>query len=510
MLIQSDNCPWNVPVPVEPGRFVSVFPEHEQFNVQVTSSQPFGCDETRYPAESLLFADLQSSLHCHVTGRLGSGRSGFFRNRYLKGVGRTPLAANWNNRDFLHNTGHLAASSAIREYVVSRYLTDMGCEDSIVGCEGVLLAELDPRLRNYERMQYRGKEGGQLAPVDRYLQAISVKRGGFARQSNFLWMLSRLTPATIDRGRTGLGTFCELLIAALTPPGEAAPLLSESTPASMAALLRDSVARACEQFSRWFDKGVWWGSFMNNFTIDGRFLDLETPALLGGPCFGYLAAALPPGRARGVESGMVGTELFIYVEQAQLFCRELQRVLSNLPIPFSATERGFAAELAREIEEQVLSPHEILGSPQQAVEAVQWILDDAFGPIAPGERAKIARLVELTQSMEIGGLSARKQMAGEVEFSEVRGAPWMLTEPGLRWRPFAMQLGNGRMLGPSEEERRQSRFLAELIVDLDNTTSLSELLDKLANLPSLTGKKLPESNQSRPDHLDRPRLAAAS
>ncbi len=495
MLIQSENCPWNVPVPLESGRFVSVFPEHDELNVQVTSSQPFGYEETRYPAESLLYADLQSSLHCHVSGRLGSGRSGFYRNWYLKGMGRTPLAANWNNRDYLHNTGHLPASSAIREYVVSRYLTELGCEDSIVPCEGMLLAELDPRLRNYEHLLYRGKAAENMAPVDRCLQAISVKPGGFARHSNFLWMLSRLTPSGIDGGRTGLGTFCELLIAALTPPGETAPALSNSTPASIAAMLRASVVRACEQFRRWFDKGVWWGSFMNNFTIDGRFLDLETPALLGGPCFGYLAAAVPEGRARGLESGMVGTELFIYVEQAEIFCREMVRILSDLPRSFTAIERGFATALATEVEHQLLSPHELLGSPQQAFEWVEGIITDSFGPLAADDRATVAKFLERVQSMEVGAFNARKQMASEVEFAEVSGAPWMLTEPGLRWRPFAMQLSTGRTLGPSEEERRRSRFLAELIDDLDHTTSLDELLHKLANLPSLTGKQSPESDQ---------------
>ena len=62
------------------------------------------------------------------------------------------------------------------------------------------------------------------------------------------------------------------------------------------------------------------------------------------------------------------------------------------------------------------------------------------------------------------------------------GYPQLVTEPGARWRPYAVALSSGRRLEPSEAQRRAGRHLAELISDLDHTTSLPALLDKLVLL----------------------------
>ena len=115
----------------------------------------------------------------------GSGRSGVYRGWYLKGIGRTPLAANWHQGDYLHNTGHLAASSAIRELAISEWLRALSLDDTIVPCEGLLLAPLAPELARFAELLYGRLLDAPLPAVDRGFQAISVKRADFARASNF-------------------------------------------------------------------------------------------------------------------------------------------------------------------------------------------------------------------------------------------------------------------------------------------------------------------------------------
>jgi hypothetical protein len=483
MLVQSASCPWNVPVPVEPGRFVSVVPEHQPLNVQVARGRSYGVDSAQQQPESLLYADLQTNLYSNAVGRLGSGRSGFFRGWYLKGVGRTPLAANWNGDDKLHSSGHQTASSAIREYVVSRYLQSQDGASTVVACEGILLAELEPALADYQRIVYGDKPADVVPEVDNHVQAITIKSGAFARHSNFTWLLHHLSPCYVDRGRSSLGEFCELLTAALTLPGEQVPAAVDVTTTGLVHLLARGVRRACEHFRTWFTKGVWWGSFHNNFTIDGRFLDLEVPALLGGPCFGCLSSSENDSEPAGdLRSSLFGSELFFYLAHTRAFCSTLRLLLGNLPNWFSVVEREFAAELASEIEGRLLGPNELLGSRGQAIDLVRGLLDDVFGRLPPADQAMVDRVVEYLHDQELGPGPEFMAEQPELRLAAVPGCPRLLTEPGARWRPFAVALSSGRRLEPSEAQRRACRHLAELISDLDHTTSLPALLDKLTLL----------------------------
>ena len=50
---------------------------------------------------------------------------------YLKGMGRTSLAANWSDaEDRCHHSGHMLPSAAAREYLVSRALEGLGLRRS--------------------------------------------------------------------------------------------------------------------------------------------------------------------------------------------------------------------------------------------------------------------------------------------------------------------------------------------------------------------------------------------
>jgi len=50
--------------------------------------------------------------------------------------------------------------------------------------------------------------------------------------------------------------------------------------------LNVALTNGIENFDCFFKRGVIWNAMRNNFTIDGRFLDLETPILLGAPFIG--------------------------------------------------------------------------------------------------------------------------------------------------------------------------------------------------------------------------------
>lgn len=482
MMISQAICPWSVPVPVEISRFVSLVPAHAELNVQTAPLPAFGSRAEADPAESLLYADLQTMLYSQVAGRLGSGRAGFYRGWYLKGVGRTPLAANWNRGDHLHSSGHMAASAAIREYVASLYVQEQGCGGSIVPCEGVLLAELDPDLRRYHDHLYGARPEAVVPSVDRHLQAISVKPGAFARQTNFIWLLHHLTPATFDDGNNSLGRFCELMAAALTPDAEAAPESAtesaDATPDRLIAMFGQAVHLALEHFRAWFERGVWWGSFGNNFTLDGRFLDLETPALMGGPFAGYMSSSgNPPRRRRG---SVVAFEQLTFIAQTRAFCLEAVRILSKLPPYFHPIEREFGAALADEIEAQLLAPDQILGSRDQVQDQIMAMLEAVFGRLSPADHASVQRLLAAEYDRRVGDGWAGDPPAANL--SPIPGFPDLLVEPGPRFQPLALTLESGRRLGPSGQQIRDATRWADVIADLDHTTSLPGLLDKLAAL----------------------------
>ncbi len=102
------RVPWMVPVPVRPSSFTPLRPEHAELNVEAALGEigAFGAVRTMPDPTELLMCDLQMNADTSSFGRLGAGRSGVFRGKYIKGVGRTSLAGNWANPDDLaQNTG---------------------------------------------------------------------------------------------------------------------------------------------------------------------------------------------------------------------------------------------------------------------------------------------------------------------------------------------------------------------------------------------------------------------
>jgi hypothetical protein len=288
--MKAKDCPWNCPVPIRKSSFLGLRPSDAKFNLETDLGRISSFHLARKPLseKELLFCDQQTNVIGNVPRRGGSGRSGFYQGRYLKGCGRTFLALNWNDEDRYHNTGHLLPSAAIREYVVTRYLAAKGGLHAIVPCEGLLLRPLSKELKNCPDLLLFGK-ASQSPRIDAHFQAITHKPGTFARASNFVWFLDNA--ATLPRGDTEFNSYSFLSLFArfLEVPGSLRKESELLSPERIGELYAASLERTFAGFGDFYRHGVYWGSFYNNFTLDGRFLDLELAQMFGGPFLGAVS-----------------------------------------------------------------------------------------------------------------------------------------------------------------------------------------------------------------------------
>jgi hypothetical protein len=428
-----DHCtdPWNVAVPVVPGRFAAQRVEHAALAVQVDLGAigAFGFDRPVPGPEQLLYADLQSNPDSNAPGRLGSGRAGFYRGYYLKGIGRTTLAGNWSDpQDAYHNSGHQLPSAAVREYLVSVYLEACGLGHTIVPCQGLLLGQLPAAAERYVLAMLPGRDAGSIEPVDRRLQAISVKPAGFARFSNFLWALGHARPGlawTVDfwqRVRFYLG-------AAAEGDGSAGALVTG---------LARAIERGCAHFAAFVRAGVYWGSFHNNFTADGRFLDLETPVVFGRPFIGLLAESQDALTEVDLASGqrlLCGLELFHHVRQLRAFVRHLASHLvlrQQCGFRLGAAEDAFLGEL-REALHELLGPGHLLFDGEALKARLHAELCSALA-LPPAERAYLERVIEAQYDGYFIGHTGRTLV------SELRPLPLALApvEPTFAARAYCL------------------------------------------------------------------------
>src|SRR5207253_8630395 len=70
----------------------------------------------------------------------------------------------------------------------------------------------------------------------------------------------------------------------LNPPDRRENLAGE--PASIARAMDGAFRRGLANFQRYERAGLFWIYTHNNFTLDGRFVDLETPMFFGAPFVG--------------------------------------------------------------------------------------------------------------------------------------------------------------------------------------------------------------------------------
>ena len=150
-------------------------------------------------AERVAFADFQLLPEGASRGRLGAGRGVRLDGWYVKGVGRTQLAANWRvSKDTRHATGqHVSVVGGPRR-ILDQPL-----------CRGERARRRDRPLRwdSRSRVSALGASacplllglphGEPIAAIDHRFQALSVKPDGFARfsVSKSPWAMHQLDSA---------------------------------------------------------------------------------------------------------------------------------------------------------------------------------------------------------------------------------------------------------------------------------------------------------------------------
>jgi len=395
-----------VACPVIESRFVPQRSEHSIYNIQTDQAAigAFGGMVERPDLRGLLYSDLQTQSGFHEYGRLGSGRTGCYRGAYLKGVGRTPLAMNWwRFGDRFHATGHLSASGGARELVVSRYFAAKGKEQLIVPCEGLLVAELEPELR--EARSWRRWKNEECLPCDLALQTISVKRSNFARFSNTTWHLNHLNVATDEHDFIN---FFMLLMNGLLPTEEIDP--GTLVPSMVAKTLAAVIDKTIVNYREYFRLGINWLMPYNNFTMDGRFCDLDVP-LFSGP--GYIGA-LPSRetwnqKARKVRApdhldfgSIFGFNVIAYLHQMRIVVRSLVggfEWLANADFHYSEVETGFMRGFVQALGE-ALPPEHLLWSGEACATMLEgWFDEDC--EIASSHRDEIHALIRHAISLRL-------------------------------------------------------------------------------------------------------------
>jgi hypothetical protein len=472
--------PWNFAVPTRAGPFVPYEPRHAPFNVVTDLGRlgPFGARRKPIPSDELLYADFQITPDYCVAGRLGAGRAGHYRGRYLKGVGRTPLAANWNHQsDQLHATGHLATSSAIREIVVTWVLEAKGLGHRINGCEGLLLAPLDAVLRDHQNELAKddpneaglGSIGARAHLCDQTLQAITVKGSDFARLSNFVWLMNNMDLFT---SRDALVHFLFLFTRYLDPTRPLA--LADISPTRIATEFAASIERTLAAFRDFFRAGVYWQFPQNNVTMDGRFQDLDFPIFVGGPLVGILApdkglkkASIPtmdPVR-------VIGLNVLGYLYQVRIFFKLLRARIALLPeldFSFTSSERDFISQLLVAFDEAIQPDHPIRNARAAARVLLGWYRDlcDVDSRAWP----KLENLAAAAASWRL-----EQTFAGHAEFA--------LTPFDVDWPRTGMTkadvLASFEGNAPRASDLEEARFLNRLILELDETNDRDKLFEKL-------------------------------
>ncbi len=452
--------PWHIPTPVQKSDFQSLFPKHQDLNIEsdLASLPAFGvADDVSGPAAA---ADLQTNPDINMDQRLGSGRSVFYRGHYLKGIGRNLLTGNWSNpEDAYHNSGHLLTSAAVREYIVSLWLKEHGKAGAIVACEGILIRKMDSSFaRQFQKRAFPKTRNGimLLAPIDQVTQAISVKKADFCRFSNIWWMLGHPNHRTVETFFQSLDLFL---------PGTK----GRQDPLALAKRFERALLDGLRNFFSFLELGVFWGSLHNNFCIDGRFLDLEVPSLLGGSFFGFLSTHPKKFQGNALPSFL---EVVEYRRQVQTWLRLLPAKLEELQL------------LTRTCSPQDRQRLQAFCKAWNRVFHAKHLLwDDArFLKIYSKEVSKIFRFSKSqTRSVEqLVKMSLNPRLQVKEKFTlEPMGFSLYASEPATTLTPWVI----AELSSASEKQSLKAWALKSLIEEIDQQTKIPEILRLLKEAP---------------------------
>lgn len=454
MLLQtSARCPWSVPVPLSPGRFVSLLPRHQSCNrtTEQHDRAAFAVPEA-LPPKSLGFADHRLDPRGGGPRLAGASRSVFHGAHYLRGVGRTPLAGNWaDRRDAARATGHLPVSVALRELVASVYARARGLDGGAVACEGILVAPLERRLAE-PLARVAARTDARPVACDRHLQAISVRPGNFARWTNLLWLAQR-TPATVE-GILELAWACEHFAEVRDRLDHNRPRLADCSPTTIAEALGRAVARGFAALEARLRAGIF---DAGELTVDGRVLDRGRATILGEPLIGRLefrrsASARTP--------ATFGAALVEHADRVADFLACLDDRLAYLErraeIPQVAI---FVGQWRAALTRTFAPPHPVSHRPTLAT-AIERLVRELGTPPRTGEQLSATLL----------GLAPDRASSTAIGLR----IPPTIAEARAR---FTLAAGAPGPQSPDAAEHR--RLLSELYAELDGTTDVGDYLDRL-------------------------------
>ena len=367
------QLPWSVAIPLKESYFKPLLQKDACFNVATDLSKIGSFWGVKNKASLLCYSDLQANADTNYCRRLGSGRSGFYKGHYLKGIGRTTLVGNWNeSTDLYHNSGLLFASGAIREYLISVLLRSTGHSHLINPCTGILLGNLPSASKEHANFALRSS---LISPIDHQFQSISVKKEGFARFSNFAWWLNQFPQSAHFGHHSGIAHFFALFSNFLVDSNS--NKIDYKTDAELIVeRLSRTIENSVENFLTTWSLGVRFGSYQNNFTLDGRFLDLETPSVMPRPLIALMAMKSRVGNKQKIivtpKENLFGFEVFYYIKQTRIFLSFLKLKLNfikDIGNVDSHEEKQFINEFLIELERKINSKH-LLYSTEKLEEKV--------------------------------------------------------------------------------------------------------------------------------------------
>jgi hypothetical protein len=273
-----EKIPWLIPITVKESDFISLNSTCDSVITAPEKMLTFKFQKSPFSNDELLWCDLQSTFTGSNDKVLGSARSGFYKGNYLKGMGLTNLAGHWHSESgFYHCSGHMLASAAIREYLISCILKAKGLNDLFIPCNDIFLKSME---ESEIKLATENSFCGTIPfTVDKSIIAISSKPGNFSRHSNLSWFLSN---NYFHYEQNFFEEFARILEIAFNVPEK---VFLRDLELGLDTLLK-GIKKGFGNIIFSNINGVYWNSLHNNYTCDGRFLDLEVSSYLGGYCIG--------------------------------------------------------------------------------------------------------------------------------------------------------------------------------------------------------------------------------
>ncbi|NNL84684.1 MAG: hypothetical protein HKP27_03480 [Myxococcales bacterium] len=250
------------------------------------------------------------------------------------------------------------------------------------------------------------------------------------------------------------------------------PVAPRSTsPENLARAFLASVDRGLENFRLYFRSGAYWGSYHNNFTADGRFLDLELPLLIGVPFFGQIEDSTPIEDESIPE--WIGTQVFTYVAQVRRFVAAFQvrlRFLANNVFRGNVRSTEYLSALNRAFDEEGPQNHPIRDSGA----LLEWTIEMICSEIGAGrrERSIVTDLVTDEHALRYEGGTDRDEPSVACRTLPFRPAD---PEPGLQRKLSIPDF----LSTPSARQMEAAQHFNDALREVDDSRNGDQLLERV-------------------------------